>query len=176
MKTEIWTLLLVPTEKRKLISPREKATGSGIWRLTQAARKIFWRSEKQIRHYYERLIDAKALAVKTLDKEQYEFYQSWHYSAVRSLIGIEGFDGDYRRLAARLSPPITAREARAAVGLLLKLGLVQCDDKGHYILTERYISSGEPWRTIAVKTFQRQAIALAGESLDRHRIVRLHFH
>ena len=54
---------------------------------------------------------------------QYEVYSHWYYSAIRSIIGMIGFDGDYDALGARLMPPISGEQARQAVDLLERVGL-----------------------------------------------------
>jgi uncharacterized protein (TIGR02147 family) len=126
------------------------------------------KSEKEIKFYYERLLQAKSLSVACVDKERFEFYQKWWYSAIRSLIGIEGFSGDYRTLAKRLTPAITPTEAKQGVTLLLKLGMIKQTPSNTYELTDSFITTGDRWQGLAVRDFQRETIRLAGESLDRH--------
>ena len=67
---------------------------------------------------------------------QYEVYSHWYYSAIRSIIGMIGFDGDYDALGARLMPPISGEQARQAVDLLERVGLIKKDAKGNWILNK----------------------------------------
>jgi hypothetical protein len=60
-----------------------------------------------------------------LRQDQFQFYSKWYHSAIRSLIEMAGFKDDFKRLAASLSPRISAREAEASVTLLEKLGLIK---------------------------------------------------
>lgn len=69
-------------------------------------------------HYLSRILEARGQGVKALEKSQYEFYSQWHYSALRSLLGIAPVDGDFRELAKRLRPAIKPAEARQGMELL----------------------------------------------------------
>ncbi len=59
-------------------------------------------------------------------------------------------------------------QARESVELLLDLGLVKVDDEGVYRLSDRMITTGEAWRSEAIKSFQQETLTLAREALDRH--------
>jgi len=105
--------------------------------------------------------DAKALAL-----EQFEYYQKWYYSAIRSLLGYFPFKGDYADLAKQLEPAITPAQAKRAVNLLSELGLIQRKEDGLYHLTDRLITSGEAFVSHAVIQFQRETMDLAKEALE----------
>lgn len=126
------------------------------------------KTEKDTKYYFEKLISFKGVKRQNVAPYQYEFYQKWYYSAVRSIIGIFNFTGDYEKLGSFLSPPISTKEAKEAVELLLKLEFITRDDSGGYHLCDPLISTGDEWRSIAVRQFQRETIKLAGESLERH--------
>ncbi len=126
------------------------------------------KSQNQIREYFNKLLSFKELKSQQLTADQYEIYQKWHYSAIRSLIDYYDFKGDYKALGKKLSPPISAKEARTAVGRLEKLNLIYCDDDGRFRLTDHILTFGEKWHTLAIHDYQREVMRLAGESLDRH--------
>jgi uncharacterized protein (TIGR02147 family) len=126
------------------------------------------KSERQIKLYFEKLLSLKDVKARRIEESQYEFYQKWYYSAVRALIGFCGFRGNYKELAERLSPPISAWDAKKAVRLLERLKLVKKNARGVYEITDTTITTGKEWRSIAVREFQGQTIDLARESLERH--------
>lgn len=126
------------------------------------------KSEKQIKLYFEKLISFKGVKTKTIAPYQYEYYQKWYHSAIRSLIGFYEFNEDYKVLAQKLSPSISVKEAKDSVKLLEKLNFIIKDENGIYRLTDTLITTGDEWRSIAVRQFQRQTIQLALESLERH--------
>lgn len=126
------------------------------------------RNDRQISEEFEKLMSLKGVGARTLDEDRFSFYQSWVHSAVRSLIGIRPFRGDYADLARHLSPPITEAEARESVELLERLELLRKEEDGTWELTERFVTTGDGWRSQAVRTFQGQTMELARESLARH--------
>ncbi len=130
------------------------------------------RSIEERNSYYQQLISLQKMKdARTLAPGQYDLYATWYHSAVRSLIGMYEFTPDlksYERLAAMMSPPITASQAIKSVDLLRKLNLVSLNGNGHLELTETAIKSGEEIQSLAVANFQQETIRLAAEALDRY--------
>ncbi len=118
---------------------------------------------------FEGLLSLTGVKSKTIVPEQYGFYTRWYYTAVRALIAMRRFTArDCTKIASMLNPAITARQAKEAVSLLFKLGLINKDKKGFLRVTEVHITTGEKWRSLAVRAFQEETLRLAHESLDRH--------
>jgi uncharacterized protein (TIGR02147 family) len=127
------------------------------------------RTERQAGQAFEALLSLSSVKSLTLRPEQYGFYTKWYYTAVRALIAMHRFtDNDCSRIGQTLSPPITASQARQAVKLLLKLGLVRKEPDGILSVTDVHITTGAQWRSLAVNAFQTETLRLARESLDRH--------
>ena len=126
------------------------------------------KSDRDSRLYYEKLLALKGVKSYLLEKSQYEFYTKWYYSAILTLLDFYPFREDYKTLAARLSPPITEGNAKKAIVLLKKLGLIKREAGGAYYLTNKILTCGDQCRSIAVKAFQEETMRLAGESLYRH--------
>jgi uncharacterized protein (TIGR02147 family) len=127
------------------------------------------KSESQIRICMEKLLSLNCSGKQQIDKYQYEYYQKWYYAAIRSLIGIFNFVGDYESLSRMLTPQITPGEVKKAIMLLEKLCLIWKDESGVFKLSDKFITTGESWRSLAIKEFQRETIRLAAESLDKHK-------
>jgi uncharacterized protein (TIGR02147 family) len=116
--------------------------------------------------YFERLITLNKTPKKHLYENSYHYYKDWYNSAIRALLNVVDFDGrDYPRLARRLSPPITANQAKSAVGLLLKMGLIAKNKAGFYKLTSMSIGTEELVRNEAVKQFQLRSLDLAKSAI-----------
>jgi uncharacterized protein (TIGR02147 family) len=126
------------------------------------------KSDRDSRIYYEKLLTLKGVKAHSLEKSQYEYYSKWYYSAILTLLDFYPFRGDFKMLAAKLSPPITEGKAKKAITLLKKLRLIKRKSGGSYYLTNKLVTSGDQCRSIAVKAFQEETIRLAGESLYRH--------
>ena len=107
-------------------------------------------------------------AAAVLEPDQYEFYSKWYYTAVRSLLGMFPMGDEYNRIGRLTSPSITAAQAKKAVKLLTKLGLIKMNDTGFYTLTGAAISSGPHVKSLAVANFQRETMRMGMEAIDRY--------
>jgi uncharacterized protein (TIGR02147 family) len=103
---------------------------------------------------------------KKLRRDQYEYYSTWYHPAVRALIDMHAFSGDFRRLAGMLTPPITVPQARKSVELLLRLGLIEQTTDGEYVATDKVLTTGRQVRGVAVKRYHTANMRLAQEALD----------
>lgn len=125
-------------------------------------------SASDIKHYLEDLLFIRGVSAEVLETSQYAFYQQWYHSAIHAMLTFREFSGDYAWLARSLTPRISVKEAKSSIALLAKIGLIAKDQSGAYRATKATVSTGEKWKTAAVREFQRSTIRLADESLDRH--------
>ena len=126
------------------------------------------RTQSRIRETFARLLQLRSVSRRSLESHQYEYYNKWYYSAVRALIGLYDFDGsDYGQLARRLDPEISIDESREAVELLEKIGLIRRHEDGMYRVTDTMITTGEQWRSHAVRAYQKETFNLAVRSLEK---------
>ncbi len=126
--------------------------------------------EERNKYYQELNALQKIKEVRTVKPNQYDFYSAWHHSAVRSLVGMHRFTStpeDLARLAAMVSPPITASQARKSLALLEELGFARKNQSGVFQLTSSAITTGENIRSLGIANFQRETMRLAQEALDR---------
>ncbi len=130
------------------------------------------KSDKEALDHYEKMLSIKGVSIKLLDAKELEFYRHWYSNAIRSLLGIGKFQDDeesYERLADSCTPAISVREAKESVKLLKSLKMIRLDDDGFWTVTETFVGTGGNWRSEAVRRFQEDTIALAGQSLSRHK-------
>jgi uncharacterized protein (TIGR02147 family) len=126
------------------------------------------KSHKESKALFEKLLSLKGVKSNTLLIHQYAFYQKWYHSAVRSILELFEFKGDYKALAERLSPPISVKEAKESIKLLEKLQLIKKDGRGVFHMTDTAITTGPEWQSLAIRSFQEETIKLSGESVSRH--------
>jgi uncharacterized protein (TIGR02147 family) len=119
-------------------------------------------------HYYERLLSFKEVKADLVRSEKFEYYRKWYYAAVRELLFIHDFSGDYAALGKRLEPPITASEARKAIKLLLKLEFVAKDARGLLRPLEQVLKKDTEPKSLHLANFLTSNMGLAIQSLDRH--------
>jgi len=129
------------------------------------------KNHKEKKYYFERILSSKRSKLKIVDKQHYEFYSKWYYTAVRELINVYPFTGesddDYKELAKMLAPAISAVEAKKAIGFLESAGFIARNDRGIYAQTDPLISTGYEATSVAITNFQLAAADLAKEAIDR---------
>jgi len=118
------------------------------------------------KRYFEKMLFSKEAAIRTVTVEQYAFYDKWYYTAIRELLSFYRFSGDCDRLARMLQPSISANEAKQAIALLERLGLVKRDISGVYSLTDALISTGYEAGSLCINNFVFNALELAKCAMD----------
>jgi uncharacterized protein (TIGR02147 family) len=127
------------------------------------------KSHDQKKYYFEKILSSKRSKIKLTEAWQYEFYRQWFYTAIREVIDIYRFDGkDYSELAKKVSPAITPLQAKKAVELLEKLGMIKQGKDGFYAQCDDLITTGYDAPTVAVTNFLVSTIDLAREAIDRY--------
>ena len=126
------------------------------------------KTDAEALNHYEKMQMLKGIPLKRLAKKELEFYRHWYCNAIRSIIGICKFKDDFEGLAESCTPAITVDEAKSAVKLLYDLNMISKDREGFWKVNDTFVSTGGNWRSEAVRTFQKETIRLAGESLERH--------
>jgi uncharacterized protein (TIGR02147 family) len=123
---------------------------------------------KAIKIHFENMIALRGLDSRKVEIDQYAFYQKWYHSAIHCLLMFHNFKGDFKALAAKMSPPISVKEAKESVQQLLDLGFVKKSPQGKYESTDVRLTSGEKWQSAAIRNFQEECWRLAGEAWTRH--------
>lgn len=118
--------------------------------------------------YYARLKSVtKGDPTVRLQGDQFEAYSRWYTFVIRELINLPGFDEDPTVLARRMRPRIRPHQAKQALILLERLGLVRRTEDGTLETAEQTISTGPEVRTLAVRNFHRAMLELSIRALDR---------
>ncbi|MBD3392339.1 MAG: TIGR02147 family protein [Chitinivibrionales bacterium] len=124
------------------------------------------RKHEDKKRHFERLISFRESSVRVLAEDQYEFYSEWYYTAIREILNFYPFDGDLGKLAKMVDPPVTPQEAKKAVNLLEKLGLIEKRDDGSYAVTDRMLTTGYHAQGVALSNHVLNSLRLAENALD----------
>ncbi len=125
------------------------------------------KSDAERNLYYERIAGTREYAdAHRLEKGQFEYYSNWYTPVIREMVLLEEFEEDPAWIARQLTPPITPREAREALELLLDIGLIVRDDAGRLCQGKAHIASGDEVASLALTNFQREMIERAASSID----------
>jgi uncharacterized protein (TIGR02147 family) len=111
--------------------------------------------------FFEQLIALNRTPKHILDKNVLVYYSKWYHSAIRALLEIFDFRGDYAWLAKKLNPSITPREARSAVTLLNKLGIIKKNASGVFKPAEKSISAPQNIKDDLIRHYQLKFLNLA---------------
>jgi uncharacterized protein (TIGR02147 family) len=117
------------------------------------------------KYFFEQLLSMKQTGGKNLVPEQYELFSTWYYVVIRELLNYYPFYGDYKELASMIIPAIKESDAKKAIAVLEKLGLIIKGPDGGYEQTDAVISTGETWSSVAIEQFQIAMADLAGRTI-----------
>jgi uncharacterized protein (TIGR02147 family) len=124
---------------------------------------------------YARLSEVRKYgAHQRLRQDQFEYLTAWYHSALRSLLPVlePPLAGDgpeaWDRLAKLMDPPLSAKQARDSVDLLLRLGLLARDARGRFSVKEPALTTGDEVAALGVAAFHRATMELAKRSIDKH--------
>lgn len=72
----------------------------------------------------ERWLALKGPKREIVEKDRFAFFDHWYHLVLREVLGILPFKGDYGVLGAALDPAISAAQAKKAIDLMQRLGLI----------------------------------------------------
>ncbi|MGL1886629.1 MAG: TIGR02147 family protein [Reichenbachiella sp.] len=116
--------------------------------------------------YWEKIC---ALQLPSLAKRKsfrnYSFLRNWYNLPIREILSVVDFKEDYRYLGQLVWPPVSAKQAKDAVDLLLELDLVEKHgtkyaQKSFEILIDPIL------KKLAYHSFQKEVIQLGALALD----------
>ena len=123
-------------------------------------------SQEKQEHYAIMLSMMHTIKEQRLTADQHEYYNKWYVPVIRELVCLYDFKDNFTKIAAAVSPPIKSREARFAVKLLLKLGLIEKQSDRTYRQTTSAIISNSAVARMAVRNFNREMLKKADTALD----------
>jgi uncharacterized protein (TIGR02147 family) len=122
-------------------------------------------NEKQ-EHYVVMLSMMHTVKELKLNALQHEYYNHWFVPVVRELICLYDFRDDFKKIADAVTPPIQINDARFALKLLKKLGMIEQLPDGSFRQTDTAIVSDSTIGRMAVRSFNREMIRKAETALD----------
>jgi uncharacterized protein (TIGR02147 family) len=123
------------------------------------------KSHEKKKQFFEKMTGFKKGRKQTLDPEAFEFYDKWFYSAIRAVLDYHTFKGDYKELARMVMPSITPAEARKAVSVLEKLGMIKKGTGKDYRLTSKHVTTGLDTDSVVVNNFVVNTLEIAKDAL-----------
>lgn len=122
--------------------------------------------------YFHQLIGLNRTPKRLMEKNVYTYYQNWYNGVIRALLHIHDFKNDYKELAKKVYPPITAKQARDSIDLLVKLNLISRDSRGFYKPTEKSIATADGVKDELIKQYQLSSLQMGTMALLKNTLLR----
>ena len=122
-------------------------------------------SEEAARLYLELSTHQRYGRYHKLEKLEYDYYSHWYVPVIRELADLREFRADPVWIAATIQPHITPAQAKKALKILQKLGLLEHGPEG-WRKSDLTVTTGPEVRSLGVKNFHRTMLRLAGEAID----------
>ena len=95
---------------------------------------------------------------EVLRVHQYDYFDKWYTPILRELICLGDFQDNFELIGRSVEPAISALDAKGALQLLLKLGLVTRKEDGWYAQTKKAVTADDSVTSMALRTYQEYAL------------------
>jgi uncharacterized protein (TIGR02147 family) len=118
------------------------------------------------KHWLQRMLSCKKVNTKILNKDEFEYFSKWYYTAIREMLFYKKVRDDHKQIASELIPSLRPGEVKEALDLLERLGMIEKDKDGLFKQRDSLISTGSRIRSVHVANFQLQTLQMAISALD----------
>jgi uncharacterized protein (TIGR02147 family) len=115
-------------------------------------------------YYLNRMVAFRSTRTTVVERDRDQYYSRWYYSAIRELVNLTEIR-DESKVARLLAPPISRAEAREALQLLERLGMIRKADSGVYERIDAALISGPGVDPAIIHGFQTATMRLAEAAL-----------
>ncbi len=115
---------------------------------------------------YEKLLTFHEIPRDVVDNDRAEYFDKWYYPAIRELLLIAPFRGDYTLLARKLVPAITQSQAKQAIELLERLKMIKKFANGEYRPTTEHVKKNSVFSSVHYYKYVRSQMELGLSALD----------
>lgn len=131
-------------------------------------------SDRKQEHYAVLRSMMNRVNERVLSPDLFDYFSFWYHPALRELVCLGDFRDDFDAIGRTLIPPISAREAKAGVKLLVRLGMIVRQADGSYRQKEAALATGNDIVSLAVRSFNGHMVLLAKDAIERFPITQRH--
>jgi uncharacterized protein (TIGR02147 family) len=113
-----------------------------------------------------KLVSLRELPAHIVGEEAFDFYGSWYPPVLRELLLFHDFKGDHAALGKLLRPALKPHEAREAVELLERLGLIRLGNDGVFRPAARTLRKDSSLKSSNIAGYMKANMGLAARALD----------
>jgi uncharacterized protein (TIGR02147 family) len=117
-------------------------------------------------YWLQKMLECKKVNLKLLNKDVYEYFSKWYYTAIREMLFYYKEAVDPKTVAGKLNPQLKADEVKNAITLLERLAMIEKKDDGSYTQKDAVISTGNQVKSVEVANFQLQTLDLAKNAVS----------
>jgi len=122
-------------------------------------------SHEEKNHYYKKMMAMNgANPIHKLEKESFDYFSKWYYPVIREIVMFGDRKYSPEQIASFLNPKISVKEVKKALGLLMKLGLIEKNTTGHWEQSDRVVSPRPGVKSLVITNFHKEMLRLARES------------
>jgi uncharacterized protein (TIGR02147 family) len=114
---------------------------------------------------FRQLVEFQKKKSSKIKPEQFKLFAKWYYLAIHELIRILPFKDDFQKLSVMLRPKIKSKEARDALEILQKNGLVRQDEDGHFKPIDALLTTGDAWESELIKNLQIELVEMGKKAI-----------
>ncbi|MBT3221310.1 MAG: TIGR02147 family protein [Proteobacteria bacterium] len=133
---------------------------------SDARRNEVWKKISATRRFRE---------ARRIEGDSVEYLSKWYHSAVREMATRKGFRADYDWVAKKLCPRITGPQARKALELLFRLGLLVEKDDGTATAMDASLVTPDEVVGMAVHNYHQGMLERSCEAITGFRPKERHF-
>ncbi len=116
-------------------------------------------------YWLQKLMDSKKVHLSVLNKDLYDYFSKWYYTAIHEMFFYYHDVVDPKQIASQVNPPIKVEDAKNAITLLERLGMIEKQSDGSYKQRNAMVSTGDTVKSVEVANFQQQTAELAKDAI-----------
>lgn len=118
--------------------------------------------------YFEKLMDLRkaSLPLHNFESEHYEFLSQWYFAAIYVLTDFKSFQEDPHWICQRLQFRITPEQAKKALELLKKVGLLIYNDRQELCQANNGVTIPDHVMDLAILKYHHSMTELAKQAID----------
>lgn len=101
-----------------------------------------------------------------LKSDFYVYYDKWYTSVIREIVTQMKYKNNLDELANKVYPPISRKEAKESLKLLVDLNFIKRNRKGYYEQTQKDITTGSEIASHIIRQHNRQMLKLADNAIE----------
>lgn len=121
--------------------------------------------EKEI--YFKKMLSFTSVKSTLVLADNFAFYRKWYIPAIRELLTIYDFNDNFKELSQKLCPPISIKEAKDAIEVLISSQLVVKNKDGYYKPCDTTLEKDSSVKSVLWATYMSENITLSKEAIHR---------